>query len=170
MANVIQAVVTNGGRAALAKSFGAVTGTGYLHSWGQYFHIGTGAFADTGVSGGLEPVTPDPALTEVQAETSGIFYYRKTFETADVLFIGPATIQFRAFLDLTEANGVIANEPDTGAGADGPKNSSSLGGEAPIFFELGIFDPQDVMVAYGTFPGETKLDSKTLNHLVSVNF
>jgi len=31
-------------------------------------------------------------------------------------------------------------------------------------------DPQDVMVAYGTFPGETKLDSKTLNHLVSVNF
>jgi hypothetical protein len=87
-----------------------------------------------------------------------------------MLFISPATIQFRAFLDLLEANGDSGSEPDTPDDQDGPKNSSSLGGDAPRFFELGIFDAQDNMVAYGTFPGETKLDTKTLNHLVSINF
>lgn len=168
MANIIQAVITSGGREALAKSFGGPSG-GFDYSFGLYFKIGTGAFISS-VSGGFEPVTPDPALTDLQAATSGIFYYQKTFVGGDILFISPATIQFRAFLDLGEANGDSGVEPDTAIGVDGPKNSASLAGDPPKFFELGIFDPQDVMVAYGTFPGETKLGTKTLNHLVSVNF
>jgi hypothetical protein len=167
MANQIQAVLTNVGRAALAQSFGGVSG-GFQYSYGLLFQIGTGAWVSQG--GQEVPVAPDPALTQLQAETSGIFYYQKTFIGGDILFISPSTIQFRCFLDLAFANGDPSIEPDTGPNADGPKNSSGLGGNPPIFFELGIFDPQGVMVAYGTFPGETKLPTKTLNHLVSIIF
>jgi hypothetical protein len=66
MANIIQATLTNKGREVLAKSFGGVSG-GFDWSYGEYFHIGTGAYTDSG--DGLEPVTPDPALTEIQAVT-----------------------------------------------------------------------------------------------------
>ena len=169
MANIIQAIVTTDGRVALAKSFGGPIGVsgGYQWSYGKYFKIGTGGYHDTGTI--LEPVTPDPALHDIQAATSGIFWYKKTFQTSDFLFVAPATMQFRCFLDLTEANG-DGSEPNTGDSLDGPKQSSTLGGQPPTFFELGIFDNQDVMVAYGTFPSETKLDNKTLNHLVNINF
>lgn len=167
MANIIQALITNDGREALAKSFGGVSG-GFQWSYGEYFKIGTAGYIDVGPN--LEPQTPDPSLSDIQSTVSGTFYYRKTFEASDILFISPATIQFRAFLDLEEANGDDGIEPDTGANIDGPKNSPDLGGDTPTFFEIGIFDAQDQMIAYGTFPAETKLDSKTLNHLVNLNF
>ena len=167
MANVIQAIITNVGREALAKSFGGVSG-GFDWSYGVYFKIGTAAYIDNGSD--LEPVSPDPALTDIQSTTSGVFWYRKTFDGSDILFISPATIQFRCFLDLLEANGDDSLEPDTGATADGPKNSPSLSGGTPKLFELGVFDNLDRMVGYATFPGETKLDTKTLNHLVNFNF
>ena len=168
MANVISALLTNTGRAALAKSFGGPTGS-FDWSYGKYFKIGV-AMHTQDISGQDQPIAPSAAFTDVQSITSGVFWYRKTFQSADILFISTATIQFRCFLDLLEANGVVGSEPDTGASIDGPKNSSSLGGNAPVFYELGIFDPQDVMVAYGTFPGEAKLATKTLNHLVNINF
>jgi len=167
MANIIQAIITDDGREALAKSFGGVSG-GFDWSYGNYFKIGTGAFFDTGID--LEPVTPDPSLSDIQSVVSGIFWYRKTFEPSDILFISPATIQFRCFLDLEEANGDISEEADTLPNQDGPKNSASLGSAAPKFFEIGVFDKQDKMVGYGTFPAETKLNTKTLNHLVNFNF
>lgn len=167
MANIIQAVLTNSGRQAIAKSFGGPSG-GFSWSYGQYFKIGTAMHTE--VSGQDQPLPPDAAYTDIQSIASGVFWYRKTYQAADILFVNPATMQFRCFLDLLEANGDTGVEPDTGAGVDGPKNSGTLGAQAPVFFELGIFDPQNVLVAYGTFPGETKLNTKTLNHLVSINF
>lgn len=167
MANIIQAIVTNTGREFLAKSFGGVSG-GFSWSYGQYFKIGVLGYFDNGSF--LEPVTPDPALTDIQASVSGVFYYSKTFQPADILFVAPSTIQFRCYLDLAEANGNPLDEPDTVFPADGPHSSGSLGGNPPMFFELGIFDLQNKLIAYGTFPGETKLDNKTLNHLVNINF
>lgn len=167
MANVIQALLTNAGREALAKSFGGPSGS-YNWSNGNFFKIGTAM--KTEVSGQDQPLPPNAAFTDIQSVTSGVFWYRKSFIPADILFIASATIQFRCFLDLAEANGDAGIEPDTGATVNGPKNSPSLSGNAPVFFELGIFDPQSVCVAYGTFPGETKLNSKTLNHLVNINF
>lgn len=167
MANVIQALITDDGSEALAKSFGGLTG-GFSWSYGNFFKIGT-AMHQT-VSGQDEPIAPDASFQDIQSIASGVFWYRKTFIPADILFVNPATMQFRCFLDLDEANGDTGTEPDTGSGVDGPKNSSSLGGNPPKFFELGIFDPQNKMVAYGTFPGETKLLTKTLNHLVNINF
>lgn len=167
MANIIQAILTDDGREALAKSFGGVSG-GFDWSYGVYFKIGTAGYVDTGMD--LEPVTPDPALSDIQSGVSGVFWYRKTFDPSDILFISPATIQFRCFLDLEESNGDISEEPDTPANQDGPKNSGSLASQAPKFFEIGVFDAQNKMVGYGTFPAETKLDTKTLNHLVNFNF
>lgn len=168
MANVIEAILTNDGREALAKSFGGPSG-GFPWSYGLLFKIGVAAFQNVGAAG-LQPVAPDPALHDLQAATSGLFFYQKTFIPGDILFISPASIQFRCFLDLPQANGDPNAEPDTALGVDGPKNSLSLSGQPPTFFELGVYDPQGIMVAYGTFPGETKLITKTLNHLVNVNF
>jgi hypothetical protein len=168
MANTIQAIVTSTGREYLAKSFGGVSG-GFSWSYGQYFKLGVLGYIDNGTF--LEPVTPDPSLTDIQSSsTSGVFWYRKTFDPSDILFVAPSTIQFRCYLDLAEANGDPIEEPNTGSGIDGPKNSGYLGGEPPKFFEVGLFDLQDKMIGYGTFPMETKLDNKTLNHLVNVNF
>ncbi len=165
MALVISALLTTAGRAALAKSFGGPTG-GFSWSYGQFFKIGVAAHTE--VSGVDEPLPPSAAYTDIQSVASGVFWYRKTFQAADILFVSAATIQFKCFLDLTEANGNPLNEPDTGASVDGPKNSVT--GVTPVLYELGIFDPQNQMVAYGTFPGETKLSTKTLNHLVNINF
>jgi len=165
VANVISALLTNTGRAALAKSFGGPSGT-FQWSYGKYFKIGT-AMWTMNVSGQEEPIPPSATFTDIQSVTSGVFWYRQTFISANILFIAAATIQFQCFLDLAFANG---DAPDTGTNVDGPKNTASLSSQPPIYFELGIFDPQDVMVAYGTFPGETKLNTKTLNHLVNINF
>lgn len=167
MANTIQAVMTNVGREALAKSFGGPSGS-YLYSYGKLFKIGTAGWQQ-GV-GVHEPQNPNPSYVDIQSIVSGVFYYQKTFQPADILFVSPFTIQFRCYLDLGEANGNSMVEPDTGASQDGPKNSSSLSGNTPVLFEIGLFDSNDVMVAYGTFPGETKLNTKTLNHLVNINF
>lgn len=165
MALVISATLTNKGREVLAKSFGGPSGT-YSWSYGEYFKIGTSGWQLVGPD--KHPKTPDPALLEVESSTSGTFWYRKTFQPADILFVGPATMQFKCFLDLLQGNGSV--ETDTGAGVDGPKNTAWLSGGAPTYFELGIFDAQDELVAYGTFPGEVKLNTKTLNHLVNINF
>jgi hypothetical protein len=167
MANVVQAILTNAGHQALAQSFGGPSG-GFSWSYGQFFKIGTGGWSIQ--NGEKEPVTPSAVLTDIQAVTSGIFWYRKSFSAGNILFISPSTIQFQAFLDLAYANGNSSLEPDTATAIDGPKNSSSLSGSAPEFFEIGIFDAQNNMVAYGTFPQEVKLNTKTLNHLISINF
>lgn len=167
MAVSAQALMTNGGRQALAKSFGGPSG-GFLYSYGQYFKMGTAGW-QSGPSGPV-PQNPQPSYTDIQSIVSGVFWYRQTFQPADILFVSPFTIQFRCMLDASSANGNPMIEPDTPSNQDGPKLSSSLSGDAPVFFEIGLFDENDVMVGYGTFPGETKLNTKILNHLVNVNF
>lgn len=167
MANTVQSVMTNLGRAALAQSFGGPSG-GFQFSWGKYFKIGTAAFQSS--TQGNVPMNPNPALTDIQSVVSGSFYYQQTFQASDILFVSPFTIQFRCLLQQFNANGNPMIEPDTGAGVDGPKNSAWLSGNAPIFYEIGIFDENNIMIGYGTFPGETKLNTKTLNHLANFNF
>jgi len=167
MANTDQAIITDDGHNALAQSFGGPSG-GFSWSYGQYFKLGVGGFII--VSGCMQPANPDPTLHDIQASTSGMFWYRKTFTPSDFLFIAPGGIQVRCFMDTNEGNGISGLEPDTPDDQDGPKNSITLGGNAPTYLEVGIFDLQDVMVAYGTFPGEGKLSTKTLNHLVLLTF
>lgn len=167
MPNIVQAEITNAGHTALAKSFGGPSG-GFSYSYGNYFKIGVDGYII--VSGQKYPMTPDPTLTDIISSTSGDFWYRSTFSGSNLLFISPSTIQFQCFLNLTMANGNPVDEPDTASNVDGPKNSSTLSGAAPEFFEVGLFDENNNMVAYGTFPQETKTNAKTLNHLVALVF
>lgn len=167
MPNIVESVITNIGHQVLAQSFGGPSGS-FSWSYGQYFKIGVDGYIS--VAGQNYPITPDPTLTDIISSTSGNFWYRSTFSGTNLLFISPSTIQFQCYLDLTEANGNPVNEPDTVSGADGPKNSSTLSGASPEFFEIGLFDANNNMVAYGTFPQETKTSAKTLNHLVALVF
>ena len=167
MANSVQTILTTAGHEALAKSFGGPSG-GFSWCYGKHFKMGTLGYVLVGTE--KFPATPDESLTDIQSSVSGTYWYRKTFQASNILYISPGIMQLQCFLDLGEANGNVVNEPDTGVMVDGPKNSAWLSGAAPEFFEIGIFDPQDVLVAYGTFPREVKLDTKTLNHLVSINF
>lgn len=167
MAITIQAVMTNKGREVLAKSFGGSLGS-FSWCYGKYFKIGTSAYQV--VNGDQVPKSPDAALTNIESQGASKFWYKKSFVAADILYISPSSIQFRCFLDLAQANGNSSQEADTAVTADGPKNSASLSGETPSFFEIGIFDNSDNMIAYGTFPEESKLSNKTINHLVTLNF
>ena len=152
---VLQGVTTDAGRVALAQHvLGPLVRPPFAESYGKYFKIGTGGFL-LGPGGTKSPKTPDPSLTDVEAATLvGGYFFQRDFAVADLDFDiceGVPFAIFRVFLDFTDAN-------DDGFG------------NAPEFFEIGIFDPQDVMLFYTTFPGETKNPAKSLNHFVYVNF
>jgi hypothetical protein len=151
MAAFITGVITNIGREALAKGFGYV-GVFYPNpTYAAYFRIGVKGYLDT-VQGRI-PKDPDPSLTDVEANGSDASNYRlqKSFSSSDVVFLTPSTIQFRCRLVATEGND------------DGDGNN-------PRFFEIGIFDSNDVLIAYGTFDEQTKNPAKILTNYVQVVF
>ena len=152
---VIQGVFTDTGRAAIAQSMlGPLVRPPYNETYFTYFKIGTGGYL-LGPGGSKQPKTPDPSLTDIESDSvSGLFEYEKTLTASDLSLEVDGTITYaklRCFLDYTEAN-------DDGSG------------NSPEFFEIGIFDPNNVMLIYATFPGETKNASKTLNHIIKANF
>lgn len=78
--------------------------------------------------------------------TAPFFVFKKSFVGVDLTFLGTGTgvCTAVAFLDFIEGN-------DDGFGGN------------PEYFEIGIFDTNDVMVAYGTYPGETKVSTIQFN-------
>lgn len=151
MAAFITGVITDAGRAALAKGFGYVGGFYPNPTYAFKFKIGVQGYVQTNL--GKIPKTPDPALTDLESTGLNAANYRfeKNFSQADVVFLSPSTIQFRCRLVATEAN-------DDGAG------------NFPGFFEIGVFDTNGVMVAYGTFDEQTKNSAKILTNYVQVVF
>lgn len=146
---IIQAVITNLGREVFAKSFLASL-SGYPQTRVSYFQIGMGGFVQT-VNGRI-PKNPDPARTNLEATGApGSLIFQKSFGAADVGFGPPSFANLTLFIGLNEAN-------DDGLG------------NPPKFYELGVFDDLNNMMAYGTFPEETKTNSKTLNHVVTIVF
>lgn len=149
MAVVVQAVVTTIGRQVLAQSL-LGTLAGYDHSELSYFQIGEGGWVDT--INGRVPKDPDPSRTELEATGApGDLKFQKALTAADVAFDTEAKAVVTAFVGLSEAN-------DDGLG------------DSPRFFELGIFDSNDNMIVYATFPEETKTVTKTLNHVITIVF
>lgn len=150
----LQGVFTDIGRAALAKSFlGPLKRPLYAESYAKYFKIGVRGY-QLGPGGTKQPKTPDPSLSDIESVTLGAYYFTKDFtvDDLDINIDGSITYaKITAFLDYSEGDD------------DGTGNS-------PEFFEVGIFDDQDVMLIYATMPGETKNASKTLNHIINVNF
>lgn len=151
MATVITGVITNIGREVMAKSFGHLNGlTGYPLSWGKYFRIGMGGYIVT--PSGRVPKTPSPSLTAIEATGApGDVYFQKDFLLTDLTFIAPSTMQFRCRLSPVEGN-------DDGLG------------NPPRLFEIGVFDSNNNMIVYTTFPEQTKAANKLLTNFVQVYF
>ena len=156
MASVLQGVLTDLGRQRLAKSLGAEGGFDLVKA--VKFAYGEGGFTVTG--SGRVPKVPNPGITEMEAGSivtplppADNFRYEKFFTPADITFIAPFTIQFRCKLNPSEANLDLDTPP-------GP----------PKFFELGLYDAQNNLIAYTTFDEQTKTATKSLITFVQVVF
>jgi hypothetical protein len=151
MPQVVSAVVTNAWRAKLAQIYADAASFSLPAS----FKIGEGGWTNPG--GGKEPIPPSVTLTDVTAAgyPSGSQYvFAKNLAGGDLTFTSPSRLQIRCFVAATDAN-------DDGFGA------------APEFFELAVFDGPlgtGTMLVYSTFPIEIKTDSKSLEHLIYVDF
>jgi hypothetical protein len=114
----------------------------------SYFRIGEGGHA----SG--TPDTPDPAMTDIEAQgvgTNGLHFFEKAFSLGDVTRAGNITT-IVCHLDAGEGN-----DPGGGHGD-------------PVYYELGVFDENGVLVAYLTFDGETKTSADPLQHVVKIQY
>lgn len=151
MAQVVSAVVTNVWRTKLAQIYAGAASFSLPLS----FKIGEGGWTNPG--GGQEPIPPSATLTDVTASgypTGSQYIFTKNLTGADLTFTSPTRLQIRCFVAQAEAN-------DDGSG------------NAPEFFELGVFDASGgagTMLVYSTFPIEIKTDSKSLEHLIYVDF
>ena len=149
MAQTVEAVVTDAWRSKIAASYAAQPNT--IEDIDS-FKIGEGGWIDPG--GGKEPIPPDPTFTDLTAPTypaGSQFVYSGSIGVADLAFTAPNRLEIRVFVDSSEAN-------DDGTG------------NPPEFFELGIFDAGGTMLVYSTFPLEIKTASKSLEHLIFVDF
>jgi len=142
-------IITAKGRETLAKAFAQVNGS--ANSFAFKFKYGEGGYIQT--ASGRVPKDPADgvALTDVEAVDLGLFSYEKNFSPTDVTFAFPSALTMRCRLIELEAN-------DSGAG------------ENPRFFELGIFDQNDNLVAYATVPEQTKTGNKILTNYVQIVF
>lgn len=82
-----------------------------------------------------------------------LFVFRKAMGVSDVLFDS-------AVPAITEITAIVAA---------GEANLDQLGGN-PIFFEVGLFDANGVMLVYMTFDAVTKTGAVQLNHIVDLVF
>lgn len=141
--SVLVGTITNVGRGRQAQSW-ISTLSGFPVLSVKSFKIGEGGWISDGLS--KTPKNPNPALLDLEADgTPGNTFVQKDLTTDRVSFISPSTAQIECTLDMTEGN-------DNGYGV------------SPQYFEIGLFDEQDNMIVYATFPGETKNDIKILRH------
>ena len=113
-----------------------------------FFRIGEGGFLEQ-AGGTRVPKDPDDGngyslLTTVEANVNltvdpgnaGLRYFEKVLTIADLSIEGTtlSTLNVRCLVLQSEANAT----------------------RDPEFFEIGVFNPAGVMIAYGTFPQETK--------------
>lgn len=153
MANIVNAVVSDSFRTKLSAFYAnqAVT-----ISLPHHFKIGCGGWVST-VSG-EQPVDPDPTLTDITAGTgsytgdSAFFFQKNLVAGSDLFYIAPRRTRIHCFVDVGEGNGPTS------------------GGNAPQYFELGIFDAAGTMLVYSTFPMEVKTVDKTLEHFIYIDF
>lgn len=145
---ILTGIFTSKGRETLAKSFGQIGGFPYTNA--VYFKIGMGGYIVSG--DGRVPKAPNPALLDIEATgAAGDFFLQKNLVTTDFTFIAPSTMQVRCRVEPTEAN-------DDG------------NGNAPRFFELGLFDANNNLLIYSTFPEQTKQANKILTNFVQAYF
>jgi hypothetical protein len=152
MPQVVSAVVSNAWRTKLAQIYANAASFSLPSS----FKIGEGGWTNPG--GGKEPVPPSVTQTDLRVITNpgdypsdSQYYFTKALTGGDLTFTSPTRLQIRCFVAANEAN-------DDGNGL------------APEFFELAVFDNDGTILVYSTFPIEIKTDSKSLEHLIYVDF
>lgn len=80
------------------------------------------------------------------------FVFKKIFTGLDFVFEGDGSMRATVFLDFLEGN------------------SGGFGGGNPEYFEVGVYDADDQLIGYGTYPGETKTAAIQFNKLVRIAF
>lgn len=169
---LINAVVTDKAREMWPKMFGGIV----PFAAAAYFRVGEGGWIDPG-SGRTRRDPPDRTLTDLDLildparsvssrryfgfESFG--YYQKALTPSDLVFEGTSTLRVRCFLDFGEYNTKNA------AGATLVYNVGGLG-VPPEIWELGVYDASNNMIAYGTFPKQTKDGTKQIENVVRVVF
>jgi hypothetical protein len=118
--------------------------------WGQVLFVNT--------NNSITLVAPYVGGTHLLAEArrchkaaEPLFTFRKAMANSDVLFTSgvPAITEVTAIVLAAEA-------------------SADQLGNNPQFFELGLFDANNVMLVYMTFPDETKTLVIQLNHIIEL--
>jgi hypothetical protein len=174
---VIPAVVTTDARIYWPQMFGNLQTFQAI----THFKVGEGGWVDPG--GGAEPRVPDANLRRLDNNlqdidvivdptrapidqrydaTPGPTYSRgwfsKDLDPADFTFVSPSTLRVRCLLDFSEFN-------------------DDSEGNNPEIWELGLFSPHplnpttwELMVAYATFPMETKDATKQIENIIKVVF
>lgn len=150
---VIVAEVTDLARSVWPRMHGSIL----PHAPISYFKIGEGGWQNPGPT----RRAPDRTFTDLDAildlsrpliskryPVDSLFVYQKSFILADFAYVAPATLRCRCYLDFGEAN-------DDGFG------------NPPEFWEIGLFDTANRLVAYGTFPLQLK-NGNNLENFVEI--
>ena len=146
MALEVKAVWTDDGRDWLAQYVGnKIVSTGVE----GFFRYGEGGFV------GAEPKEPlpsqSPTIDALGFGVNALFFIQKALAPGDIILPTTNSLEVSCLLDFGEAN-------DRGDATP------------PVFFEIGLFESSGVMVAYGTFPSETKTILTQLLKKVTLQF
>jgi len=127
-----------------------------------FFRIGEGGFLEQ-AGGTRVPKDPDDGngyslLTNVEAGINlgvdpgnlGLRYFEKALTIADLSIEGDTLSTVNVFCQVLQAEGNDTRDPE--------------------FFEIGVFNPAGVLIAYGTFPQETKTNLLSVVKNVKLNF
>lgn len=146
----LQTVVTNGYLNLLrdAHAEGSLTPT--------YFRFGEGGWANQG--GTRVPLTPSADQEDLDCidnasayPSDSRFYFEKELESADIDTSDDAKVTI-----------ICALDPDEGS-------DDGLGG-APEYYELGIYNADDILLFYSTFPKIQKESYQGIEIRISVTF
>lgn len=150
MAGIIEGIFTDSGKVEIRNSIaGSLIGS--PHTRIVKYKIGEGGFINT--AGGRLPNDPlsREGENDIEADGVSLYFFEKSFAPADISINVDGSIRFDVSVEYAEAN-------DNGSGDD------------PTFFEVGLFDQDDNMIVYATFPEETKNISKRLIHHMDLYF
>lgn len=152
-----QAVFTDAYRAKLADLAADDLGAGVPDMMLLLnFAVGEGGFVEVPpASGNRFPKTPDPSLTDLEADGATTFRFEKAIGASNITDDGSGVLTVVCQLDSAEA------------GLDG---EGLLDGTDPHLFEVGIFDEDGTMMAYGTFDEEVKTAGKAIDLTIVVTY
>ena len=169
--SLVNAVVTDKAREEWPKQFGGLVPFQAI----SYFRVSEGGWENPGAGRQrripdksflnmdlvLDPARPIISRRYFGFESFG--YFQKALTPGDFVYEGPTTLKVRCLLDFNDYNTKNA------VGTTLIYNVGGLG-VSPEVWELGLFDANNSMVAYGTFPKEIKNVSKQIENSVRIVF